>query len=155
MVKSAESAQKATVEHSIRSTRTAAVCFFMRRIVPKIKPCGRPGLVAKSLKISAIRLSVVTAWFFRSPDHPITSDPPMRYTFLMRVLGIDCGSEYTGYGVVKQLGDRELVCLTSGAIKLRSRDRMASKLEKIFVELKQIIAEHQPEVAAIEDVFYA
>jgi crossover junction endodeoxyribonuclease RuvC len=73
----------------------------------------------------------------------------------MRVLGIDCGSEYTGYGVVEKLEDRELACITSGAIKLKSRDRMADKLEKIFVELKRVIAEHQPEIAAIEEVFYA
>lgn len=73
----------------------------------------------------------------------------------MRVLGIDCGSEYTGYGVVEQLEGHELVCCASGAIKLRARDRMASRLQKIFVELKQVIAEHQPEIAAIEEVFYA
>src|SRR5579872_2468083 len=73
----------------------------------------------------------------------------------MRVMGVDCGSEYTGFGVVEQMDDRALVCCISGAIKLRSRDAMAAKLQKIFVELTQVIAEHQPEVVAIEDVFYA
>ena len=73
----------------------------------------------------------------------------------MRVLGIDCGSEYTGFGVVEQLDDRALVCCSHGAIKLRSRDAMAAKLQKIFVELTQVITEHQPEIVAIEDVFYA
>jgi crossover junction endodeoxyribonuclease RuvC len=32
---------------------------------------------------------------------------------------------------------------------------MASKLQKIYLELTQIICEHEPEIAAIEDVFYA
>ena len=73
----------------------------------------------------------------------------------MRVLGIDCGSEYTGFGVVEELDDRQLICCSHGAIKLRSRDAMASKLRKIYAELTQVIAEHQPEIAAIEDVFYA
>jgi crossover junction endodeoxyribonuclease RuvC len=73
----------------------------------------------------------------------------------MRVLGIDCGSEYTGYGVVEQLEGRELVCCAAGVVKLRSRDPMASKLQKIFSELTAIITAHQPEVVAIEDVFYA
>jgi crossover junction endodeoxyribonuclease RuvC len=73
----------------------------------------------------------------------------------MRVLGIDCGSQFTGYGVVEHVDDRELVCRICGAIKLRSKDPMAAKLQQIFFELKQVIAEHQPEVAAIEDVFYA
>lgn len=73
----------------------------------------------------------------------------------MRVLGIDCGSEYTGYGVVEQVNDRELVCCTSGAIKVRAKDPMAARLQKIYSELKQVIAEYHPEIAAIEEVFYA
>ena len=73
----------------------------------------------------------------------------------MRVLGIDCGSEYTGYGVVEQSDQRELICCVSGAIKLKARDAMAAKLQKIFVELTSIITIHQPEIAAIEDIFYA
>jgi crossover junction endodeoxyribonuclease RuvC len=73
----------------------------------------------------------------------------------MRVLGIDCGGQYTGYGVVEQTGGHELVCCVSGAIKLKPRDPMAARLQKIFVELRRVIAEHEPEVVAIEDVFYA
>jgi len=73
----------------------------------------------------------------------------------MRVLGIDCGSVYTGYGVVEQLANRELVCCTAGAIKLKPRDPMALKLQQIFSSLTAIIAEHQPRMVAIEDVFYA
>jgi crossover junction endodeoxyribonuclease RuvC len=73
----------------------------------------------------------------------------------MRVLGIDCGSEYTGYGVVEKFEGRELICCVSGVVKLRSKEPMAAKLQKIYAELKQVIAEHQPEIAAIEDVFYA
>jgi crossover junction endodeoxyribonuclease RuvC len=73
----------------------------------------------------------------------------------MRVLGIDCGSEYTGFGVVEETSERKLVCHSTGAIKLKSGTPMAAKLEKIFVDLKAIIAQHQPEIVAIEDVFYA
>src|ERR1700686_1980089 len=73
----------------------------------------------------------------------------------MRVMGIDCGSEYTGFGVVEETADRELVCHTSGAIKLKSGTPMAVKLQKIFSDLMAIIAKHQPEIVAIEDVFYA
>jgi crossover junction endodeoxyribonuclease RuvC len=73
----------------------------------------------------------------------------------MRVLGIDCGSEYTGFGVVEETADRKLVCHTSGAIKLKSGTPMAVKLQKIFSDLMAIIAKHRPEIVAIEDVFYA
>src|SRR6266481_8272250 len=73
----------------------------------------------------------------------------------MRVMGIDCGSEYTGYGVVEESEDRTLLCCCVGAIKLKARDSMANKLQRIFADLTAIIAEHRPEMVAIEDVFYA
>src|ERR1700724_554650 len=73
----------------------------------------------------------------------------------MRVMGIDCGSEYTGYGVVEELANRELVRCVSGAIKLKTKDAMAVKLQRIFSELTSIINEYRPEFVAIEDVFYA
>jgi len=73
----------------------------------------------------------------------------------MRVLGIDCGTEYTGYGVVEQTGDGELRCLAAGAIRLSPREPMPRRLEQIFAKLSELIAAHQPELVAIEDVFYA
>ena len=73
----------------------------------------------------------------------------------MRVLGIDCGSEYTGYGVVDDRGGGRLVCCVHGAIRLKPRDSMALKLQQIFSSLTSVIAEHRPEMVAIEDVFYA
>ncbi len=73
----------------------------------------------------------------------------------MRVLGIDCGSEYTGYGVVELAGNGELSCLTCGAIQLSPRDPMPRRLAKIFERLGEIIQKHRPENVAIEDVFYA
>ncbi len=73
----------------------------------------------------------------------------------MRVLGIDCGSEYTGFGVVEEDHARKLVCHCTGAIKLKSSMSMPAKLQKIFTNLSAIITEHRPEIVAIEDVFYA
>src|SRR5881394_1836586 len=73
----------------------------------------------------------------------------------MRVLGIDCGTEYTGYGVVELGHDGVLICLTCGAIKLSTRDAMASRLATIFEGLGRIITQHRPDNVAIEDIFYA
>jgi len=73
----------------------------------------------------------------------------------MRVLGIDCGTEYTGYGVVELGHDDVLICLTCGAIKLSTRDAMASRLATIFEGLSGIITQQRPDNVAIEDVFYA
>jgi len=73
----------------------------------------------------------------------------------MRVLGIDCGTEYTGYGVVELCSDDKLVCLTCGAIKLSPREPLPRRLATIFDRLCAIIEERRPDNVAIEDVFYA
>jgi crossover junction endodeoxyribonuclease RuvC len=72
----------------------------------------------------------------------------------MRVMGIDCGSEYTGYGVVEGDG-RSLACLATGAIRLATCDALELRLKRVFDELSALMAEHRPEVVAIEDVFYS
>jgi len=73
----------------------------------------------------------------------------------MRVLGIDCGGEYTGYGVVEMLSGGKLLCLTCGAVKLSPREPLPRRLSRIYSHLGAIIAQHQPDEVAIEDVFYA
>ncbi len=73
----------------------------------------------------------------------------------MRVLGIDCGTEYTGYGVVELLASGDLHCCTCGAIKLSLRAPMPQRLAHIFDGLQRIIRDHQPDHVSIEDVFYA
>jgi crossover junction endodeoxyribonuclease RuvC len=73
----------------------------------------------------------------------------------MRVLGIDCGSEYTGYGVVEIDSRARLVCLDCGAIKLSTREPLARRLSRIYTGLHSLIDQHRPDEVAIEDVFYA
>src|ERR1700692_1766578 len=73
----------------------------------------------------------------------------------MRVLGIDCGGEYTGYGVVEMHETGKLCCLSCGAIKLSPREALPRRLSRIFTQLGEIIAAQRPDEVAIEDVFYA
>src|ERR1700736_2620892 len=77
----------------------------------------------------------------------------------MRVLGIDCGTEYTGYGVVDLFSDGRnndrLVCIVCGAIKVSPRDPMPTRLSRISIGLQELISRHRPDRVAIEDVFYA
>jgi crossover junction endodeoxyribonuclease RuvC len=73
----------------------------------------------------------------------------------MRVLGIDCGTEYTGFGVVELCLDGKLICLTCGALKLSPRQPLPVRLATIFERLGAIIQEHQPDNVAIEDIFFA
>jgi len=73
----------------------------------------------------------------------------------MRVLGVDCGGEYTGYGVIEQDAQGVLHHLCSGAIRLLRREALELRLMKICQGLTVVISDYSPEIVAIEDVFYA
>lgn len=73
----------------------------------------------------------------------------------MRVMGIDCGGEYTGFGVVEQAEFGDLHCIEVGTIRLFPKDRLEHRLDRIFCRLTEIIERNHPEIVAIEDVFYA
>jgi crossover junction endodeoxyribonuclease RuvC len=72
----------------------------------------------------------------------------------VRVLGIDCGSARTGYGIVESDGvDHRMI--VAGAIRTDTRRPFDRRLLEIWVGLKGLIAEHAPECAAVEEVFSA
>jgi len=73
----------------------------------------------------------------------------------VRVLGIDCGSENTGYGVVELDDAGHLRCIVSGTVRASARLAMAVRLNKIFKGLQEVIEEYNPDKVALEDVFYA
>ena len=72
----------------------------------------------------------------------------------MRVLGIDCGSERTGWGMIESDGRRHAV-LGHGVIRTVTRDPLELRLALISRELRLVIADHTPEAAAVEEVFYS
>lgn len=78
----------------------------------------------------------------------------LEYTSGVRVLGIDCGGEYTGYGVVEGDG-RDLRCLVTGAIRLAPKEALELRLKKVYDQLSALLVEYKPDVVAIEDVFYS
>lgn len=72
----------------------------------------------------------------------------------MRVLGIDCGSERTGYGVIESDGlDHRL--LIAGVIRTSPKTPFERRLAEISGELRALIRQHAPESAAVEEVFHA
>ncbi|MEK6335876.1 MAG: crossover junction endodeoxyribonuclease RuvC [Acidobacteriota bacterium] len=74
----------------------------------------------------------------------------------MRVLGIDPGSETTGWGMVEGDGDgRKYRLVEFGALKLRSSATFSSRLLKISRGLEEVIARLKPDACAIEDAFHA
>jgi len=69
------------------------------------------------------------------------------------VLGLDPGSQVTGFGLVREASGRaELIA--AGAIRT-SGDDMAARLGVIYTRVAALIAEHGPSEAAIESVFVA
>lgn len=72
----------------------------------------------------------------------------------MRVLGIDCGTERTGYGVIDSDGATHRM-LAAGCIKTSPRDPLESRLVTIAGELRAVLREHRPDAAAVEEVFFA
>jgi crossover junction endodeoxyribonuclease RuvC len=76
----------------------------------------------------------------------------------MRVFGIDCGTEFTGYGVVEvdcEARMPRLVHLAAGTIRLSKKDKAPQRLAQVYTELTALITLHQPEVVAIEEVFFS
>jgi crossover junction endodeoxyribonuclease RuvC len=72
----------------------------------------------------------------------------------MRILGIDCGAERTGYGVIESDG-RVHTLIECGVIRLRAADAFAVRLAAIADGLRRLMAAHAPEVVAVEEVFHA
>jgi len=72
----------------------------------------------------------------------------------MRVLGIDPGSNCTGYGIIEK-ADRDLKLIVSGAIFVPTAQPMPQRLEKIYVYLLEVIDKFSPQVIALEDIFFA
>jgi crossover junction endodeoxyribonuclease RuvC len=72
----------------------------------------------------------------------------------MRVLGIDCGTEKTGYGVIESDG-RVHHMVTAGCIRSSARQPLELRLLNIATGLRGVIAAWTPDSAAVEEVFFA
>jgi crossover junction endodeoxyribonuclease RuvC len=74
----------------------------------------------------------------------------------VRVLGIDPGSETTGWGVVEgDAAGHSYRLVEFGALKLSTSATFSSRLLKICRGLEEVIAKLKPDACAIEEVFYA
>ena len=72
----------------------------------------------------------------------------------MRVLGIDCGVERTGYGVIESDG-RTHRLLACGVVRTSPALPLETRLLKIAEGLREVIGQHAPAAAAVEEVFHA
>ena len=69
----------------------------------------------------------------------------------IRIIGVDPGSRFTGYGIVDASGTR-LIHIASGFVRAGEGDS-SDRLRKIFEDLSAVIDTHAPRELAIEKVF--
>ncbi len=72
----------------------------------------------------------------------------------MRVLGIDPGLAITGYAVVEEEGS-DLQLITIGVIRTPAKTPAPQRLQSIYQELRQVVAEHHPTSSAVEELFFS
>ncbi len=70
------------------------------------------------------------------------------------ILGIDPGIADTGFGVVEKDRQGNLICLAYGSIKTRARLPMDERLSILAQELKKLIKKYQPNLMAVEQLFF-
>jgi len=76
----------------------------------------------------------------------------------MRVFGIDCGTEFTGYGVVEMdhaARNPTLVHCAAGTIRLNKKEKTPQRLAQVYAELTALMSLHTPDCVAIEEVFFS
>ena len=73
---------------------------------------------------------------------------------LMRVLGIDPGSETLGWGVVDGSGSKYAL-VDFGTVKSNPKQQFSKRLLNIYNGVAEILDKHSPDVLSVEDTFYA
>lgn len=73
----------------------------------------------------------------------------------MLCLGIDPGTATVGYGLVNEHADGSLEAVHYGVITTSPSAPMPQRLTTIYQDIQAIIAEWQPERAAVEELFFA
>jgi crossover junction endodeoxyribonuclease RuvC len=74
----------------------------------------------------------------------------------MLILGIDPGTATTGFGFVRETDDAErpLVAVAYGVVSTKPDKAMPYRLNQIYHQLSDLIAQYKPDAAAIEEMFF-
>jgi crossover junction endodeoxyribonuclease RuvC len=72
----------------------------------------------------------------------------------MRIVGIDCGTERTGFGVIDSDGRRHQY-VSSGVICTKTGDPLSVRLKHIADTLEKVLIDFAPNAVAVEEVFYS
>jgi crossover junction endodeoxyribonuclease RuvC len=72
----------------------------------------------------------------------------------MKIIGVDPGTATTGFGVINST-QGQLTFIDAGVITTTPDLAMPERLKILHEELGQLLAEHQPDAAAVEQLFFA
>src|SRR5688500_8564460 len=70
-------------------------------------------------------------------------------------LGIDPGTATTGYGIVRLEPDGGMVAVNYGVILTHKEATASARLVMLYDQLCQLIRDHQPQIAAVEKLFFS
>lgn len=71
----------------------------------------------------------------------------------MKILGIDPGTATTGYGVVEN-NRGKLKLIEHGCIRTAKEHPLDERLAEIYLDLTKLIKKHQPQILAVESIFF-
>jgi crossover junction endodeoxyribonuclease RuvC len=71
------------------------------------------------------------------------------------VLGVDPGTQVTGYGVVARTGDGAVSLVECGVVRTQPKAPLAERLRDIFEGVSEVMERNRPDAMAVEAAFYA
>ncbi len=74
---------------------------------------------------------------------------------VIRILGIDPGSQRTGVGIIDMAPNGQLIHVCHSALAVAGEASFALRLKRIFDELGALLEQHHPNECGIEQVFMA
>jgi len=69
------------------------------------------------------------------------------------IIGIDPGSRYCGYGLI-EMESRKVIAAGCGTIDVTKGQNLGMRLKALYEEISAILEQYQPEVAAVESMFF-
>lgn len=72
---------------------------------------------------------------------------------MVLILGIDPGSAITGFGLIREVGNK-LEAVDYGCIRTSPSYPLEKRLEKLYKDLRDIITQYKPDSFAVEELFF-
>lgn len=73
---------------------------------------------------------------------------------MLRVLGVDPGTNTTGWGIVEKSGET-VTYVKSGHINIDPKLKIPEKLHYLYENLKKVFEQYRPTALAVETAFYS